>query len=232
MTMAEGGSGMATNTYTLVIGDKNFSSWSLRPWLAMRRAGIPFTEERVRLRQPESKSDILRHSPSGKVPALKSGGLVIHDSLAILEYLAERYPEAQLWPGDPEPRAIARSVSAEMHSGFVTLRNDMSMDLLARLPTPPIGEALATDISRIAAIWRDQRDAYGSSGPFLFGAFSNADAMFAPVATRFRTYGVRLADFGDDGRAQAYLQTILVMPEMTEWSRGAEAEVKERAAAT
>ena len=156
MTMAAG-CDMSGTKYTLVIGDKNFSSWSLRPWLAMQQCRIPFFEEHIRLRQPESKAAILRHSPSGKVPALQLDGLVICDSLAILEFIAERHPEHGLWPRDQEARALARSVSAEMHSGFVTLRNEMSMDLLARLPTPPIGEALESDITRIVAIWRDCR---------------------------------------------------------------------------
>lgn len=228
MTMAEG-KGMTGTRYTLVIGDKNFSSWSLRPWLAMTYFGIPFAEERIRLRQPESKAAILRHSPSGKVPALKTNGLVVFDSLAILEYLAERHPGFGMWPEDTETRALARSVSAEMHSGFVPLRNELSMDLLSRLPMPPMGEELDRDISRIVAIWRDVRARHGGTGPFLFGGFSNADAMFAPVATRFRTYGVDLAAFGDDGRAQDYAETILRLPAMAEWTAGAEAEVKEHA---
>ena len=229
MTMAAG-CDMSGTKYTLVIGDKNFSSWSLRPWFAMQHCRIPFAEERIRLRQPESKAAILRHSPSGKVPALHVDGLVICDSLAILEFIAEWHPEHGLWPRDQEARALARSVSAEIHSGFVTLRNEMSMDLLARLPTPPIGEALESDITRIVAIWRDCRLRHGRAGPFLFGAFSNADAMFAPVATRFRTFGVDLARFGDDGHAAEYARAILALPEMAEWTAGAEAEVRECAA--
>jgi glutathione S-transferase len=222
---------MSETNYTLVIGDKNLSSWSLRPWLAMKHVRILFGEERIRLRQPESKPAILCHSPSGKVPALKAKGLVVCDSLAILEFLAERHPELALWPRDREARALARSISAEMHSGFVTLRNEMSMDLLARLPTPPIGEALESDITRIVAIWRDARAWHGGTGPFLFSAFSNADAMFAPVATRFRTYGLDLAAFGDEGSAADYARTMLALPEMAEWTKGAEAEVRERASA-
>jgi glutathione S-transferase len=229
MTMAEGRT-MSEPRYTLIIGDKNFSSWSLRPWLAMARTGIPFAEERIRLRQPESKAAILRHSPSGKVPALKTNGLVVCDSLAILEYLAERHPALLLWPEDPETRAVARSVSAEMHSGFMALRNDMSMDLLTRLPTPPITADLEADIRRIVSIWRGARAQHGGGGPFLFGGFCNADAMFAPVATRFRTYGVDLALFGDDGSAASYGETILALPELAAWTEGAEAEMKERAA--
>lgn len=226
MTMAEGG--IMSAGYTLVIGDKNFSSWSLRPWIAMKRYGIPFAEESIRLRQPESRAAILRHSPSGKVPALKTNSLVVFDSLAILEFLAERHPELQMWPGDSEARGIARSISAEMHSGFVTLRNDMSMDLLTLLPTPPIGEELDRDIRRIVAIWRDTRARYGAAGSFLFGAFTNADAMYAPVATRFRTYGVELSAFGDDGKAASYAETILALPEMAEWTAGADEEIRAR----
>jgi len=227
MTMTEEDQ-MATSNYTLVIGDKNFSSWSLRPWIALKYFGIAFAEERVRLRQPESKAAILRHSPSGKVPALKYGGRVIWDSLAILEYLAEKYPEKSLWPKDANARTEARSVSAEMHAGFVTLRNEMSMDLLTRIPCPPVGESLEADIRRIVAIWSYCRRSYGTSGPLLFGYFSNADAMFAPVATRFRTYEVGLSNFGDDGTAQTYADTILALPAMAEWTGGAEAEMRER----
>ena len=217
---------MSEHGYTLFIGDKNLSSWSLRPWIAMKHCGISFAEERIRLRQPESRDAILRHSPSGKVPALRTNGLVVFDSLAILEYLAERRPELQLWPHDAEARALARSISAEMHSGFVTLRNDMSMELLARLPTPPISDELARDISRIVTIWHEMRAKHGVGGPFLFGAFTCADAMYAPVATRFRTYGVDLAAFGDNGNAASYAETILALPEMAEWTAGAEEEIR------
>jgi glutathione S-transferase len=172
----------------------------------------------------------MRHCPSGKVPALKTPTGVVWDSLAILEYLAEHHAEHHLWPHDREARAAARCVSAEMHSGFVTLRNDMSMELLARLPCPPISDTLETDIRRIVAIWHDARSRFGKGGQFLFGAFSNADAMFVPVATRFRTYGVDLSRFGDDGRAQAYAETLLALPAMAEWTEGAKEEVRARAA--
>jgi glutathione S-transferase len=223
---------MAAEKYTLVIGDKNYSSWSLRPWLAMKQFGIPFVEERVRLRQPDSKVTILRHAPSGKVPALKSNGLVVCDSLAILEYLADGHPELGLWPKDEKARALARSVSAEMHSGFATVRNEMPMDLLATYPTPPVGEELRAEIARIAEIWRELRALYGrNAGAFLFGDFCNADAMFAPVATRFRTYQVDLSAFGDDGTAQAYAEAVLALPAMAEWTEGARAEMTERAGA-
>ena len=221
---------MASADYILVIGDKNFSSWSLRPWLALKQCGISFEEVCVRLRQPESKAAILKHSPAGKVPVLKAGALVVWDSLAIMEFLAEQHPDCGLWPADANARAEARAVSAEMHAGFAAVRNDMSMDLLARLPTPPYSVALRSEITRMVKIWTGARARHGSGGPFLFGAFSNADAMFAPVATRFRTYGVALAAFGDDGSAQAYADTLLALPAMAEWTDSAAAEMKIRAA--
>ena len=221
--------GMAADHYTLVIGDKNISSWSLRPWLALKQCRIPFAEERVRLRQPDSKAEILRHTPAGKVPVLKTDLGLVWDSLAILEVLAERHPEHRLWPEAAEARAAARSISAEMHSGFATLRNDMPMDLLSRLPSPPISAALEADIKRIAALWREARARFGKGGPFLFGAFTNADAMYAPVATRFRTYGVDLSSFGDDGTGGAYMDAIFALPAMAEWTEGAAEEVKARA---
>ncbi|MBK5199506.1 MAG: glutathione S-transferase, partial [Methyloceanibacter sp.] len=142
-----------------------------------------------------------------------------------------RHPEHGLWPQDEEARAAARSISAEMHAGFATLRTNMSMDLLGRLPSPPVSAALETDIRRIAAIWKDARARFGTGGPFLFGAFSNADAMYAPVATRFRTYGVDLDRFGDDGTGVAYAAAILALPAMAEWTQEAETEVRERASA-
>jgi glutathione S-transferase len=220
---------MAATNYTLVIGDKNFSSWSLRPWLALKQCAILFTEERIRLRQPDTKAEILRNSPSGKVPVLKTDTGVIWDSLAILEYLAEHHPKQHLWPQEEEPRGAARSISAEMHAGFVTLRNEMPMDLLGLYPSPRIDGGLESDIRRIVTIWREARERYGKGGSFLFGTFSNADAMYAPVATRFRTYGVNLNKYGDNGCAAAYAETILALPAMAEWTEGAQAEMWERA---
>ena len=180
---------MSKDGYTLFIGDKNLSSWSLRPWIAMKHCGIPFAEERIRLRQPESRTAILRHSPSGKVPALKTDGFVVFDSLAILEFLAERHPELQLWPPEAEARALARSISAEMHSGFVALRNDMSMELLARLPTPTISDELARDISRIVAIWREMRAKHGVGGP----SCSAPSPALTPCMRRWRPASAPMA---------------------------------------
>jgi glutathione S-transferase len=209
--------------YRLVIGDKHISSWSLRPWLAMRQAGIPFSEVRIRLRQPDSKAHILRCSPSGKVPALlageteDAGGEVIWESLAILEFLAERHPDARLWPEQWQARAVARSVAAEMHSGFSALREHCPMELLLRQPMAALPDAVVADVERIVALWRGCRVRFGGSGPFLFGAFTAVDAMYAPVATRFRTYLPDLARWGDDGTAQAYVDAIFALPAMAEW---------------
>jgi glutathione S-transferase len=205
----------------LVIGDKAWSSWSLRPWLAAKVAKVPFGEVQIRLRQPDTAEQIARHSPSARVPALRRGSLTIWDSLAICERLAEIAPQACLWPEDANARAVARSVSAEMHSGFHALRKEFPMDFHARIEGHIPSDQAQTDISRIAAIWRESRHDFGANGPFLFGAFTIADAMYAPVATRFRTYGIDLAQFGDDGTAAGYAQTLLAMPEMQEWGEGA-----------
>ncbi len=205
----------------LVIGDKAWSSWSLRPWLAAKVAGIPFREVPVRLRQAETASEIAQHSPSGRIPVLKRGGFAVWDSLAICEYLAELAPEARLWPAEPHARAVARSISAEMHSGFQALRSEFPMDFHARIGgRTPSGQARA-DIRRVVEVWRETRRDFGADGPFLFDGFSIADAMYAPVATRFRTYRLDLGSFGDNGAAAAYAQTLLAMPEMQEWGAGA-----------
>jgi glutathione S-transferase len=211
-------------SYQLVIGDKNISSWSLRPWLAMRYAGIAFREIGVKLRQPDSKANILRHSPSGKVPTLLVDGEAIWDTLAILEFLAEAHPEARLWPEKREARARARSAAAEMHSGFAALREHCPMDFLARLPMATLPDTVAADVRRIVELWQDCRRRHGTSGPFLFGGFSATDAMYAPVASRFRTYLPELAPYGDDGMAQAYVDALFALPAMAEWEKGALSE--------
>jgi glutathione S-transferase len=205
--------------YTLFIGTKNFSSWSLRPWLAMKMAGLSFAEELVRLRQPETKTEIAARSPSGKVPALKieEGGetQMVWDSLAILETLAERHPDALAWwPKDARARAEARSVSAEMHSGFPDLRNALPMEILAKKPTPALDDAVQAQIARIIHIWTNALERY--TGDFLFGGFSIADAMYAPVVTRFETYAIALPPV-----AQAYAQRILALPPMRAWAEAA-----------
>lgn len=207
------------SAFTLVIGNKNYSSWSLRPWLAMKMAGVAFEEVLIPLRQNTTAAEIARHSPGGKVPALRHGGLVVWDSIAILEYIAEAFPEARLWPQQREARAIARAVSAEMHAGFAALRTHMPMNIRGskhgRGRTPEVEK----DIRRIVALWEDCRARFGADGPFLFGAFGNADAMYAPVVTRFATYGVALG-----GTSRAYANAVLGLPPMREWFAAAEAE--------
>jgi glutathione S-transferase len=203
----------------LVIGDKNLSSWSLRPWLVMKRAGAEFTETVVRLNQPETPARLAQASPSGLVPVLKEEGLTVWDSLAISEYAAERFPEARLWPADPVRRALARSAAAEMHSGFRSLRGELPMSLRVRehRTLTPITQA---DIRRVVRRWSELRHRF-SDGPFLVGEWSIADAFFTPVATRFRSYGVMLSDYGDDGTAGAYVEVLLQQPEFLEWERAA-----------
>jgi glutathione S-transferase len=205
----------------LVIGTKAWSTWSMRPWLAARHAGAAFTETLVELRQENgvSESAIRAHSPSGLVPALKDGDIVIVDSLAICEYLAERFPEAGLWPKDAQLRALARSAAAEMHSGFASLRGECPMDLGAEPRVATLSEATHKDLRRIVALWLALLGRSG--GPFLAGGWGIADAFYTPVATRLRTYGVKLSDFGDDGRAGEYAQRLLQAPEFLEWEAAA-----------
>lgn len=206
---------------SLVIGNKAYSSWSLRPWLLMKQAAIDFAEIRVSLYEARAKQNLLRHSPTGKVPVLRDGGLTIWDSLAICEYLAEKYPLKKLWPADTAARALARAVSAEMHSGFSALRSQMPMNVRRELPGRARTADADADIARIDAIWTDCRTRFGAQEPFLFGTFSIADAMYAPVVTRFRTYGVILA-----GAAAQYANAIYTLPSMQEWIAGAHAETE------
>ena len=216
--------------YRLVIGNKNTSSWSLRPWLALRHAGIAFEEINIKLRMTDTKEQILRHSPSGKVPALliddpAAGGFVVWDTLAVLEYLAETHPEARLWPEQARARAQARSVSAEMHSGFQQLREHCPMDFVARMPREQLADPVAADVRRIVAVWKECRGRFGAGGPCLFGAFTAADAMYATVASRFRTYISNLGAYGDDGTAAAYVAAVFALPAMQDWEAGAKAEL-------
>lgn len=202
----------------LIIGNKNYSSWSLRPWLGLKLAGIEFEEILIPLYEPDTRSQRLAFSPTGKVPLLVDGELRVWDSLAIAEYLAEKFPEKQLWPQDIAARATARSICAEMHSGFTALRNVLNMDIRVRLQADITPEVEA-DIERIIAIWTECRARFGAAGPFLFGQFSWADAFYAPVATRFVTYSISLPPV-----AQAYVETILALPAMQEWIAAAHAE--------
>lgn len=199
--------------WTLVIGNKNYSSWSLRPWLALKAAGRSFEEIKILLRQPETKANILIHSPAGKVPVLKHGDLLVWESLSICEYVAETFPEAGLLPQDARARAVARSVMSEMHAGFAALRRDLSMDIHSMGSAPrQLSEEGWLDVARIQQIWQDCRGRFGKSGDFLFGGFGIADCMYAPVATRFRTYGVTL-----DPVSAAYVDAIYGHPAMQEW---------------
>ena len=212
-------------SYTLVIGTPRYSTWSLRPWLILKSLGVDFETVRITLRQPDTKANIQEWSPSAKVPLLihrdpRWGERKIWDSLAIAEYLAEQFPGRGLWPEDAGARALARSISAEMHSGFQALRSQCSMDVLAHTPMTDIPEDLAADIERIETIWEDTRARHGQSGPFLFGRFTIADAMFAPVTTRFDTYGL-----GTHPTSKTYCDTILGTPWMKEWIEIAKDEV-------
>ena len=197
----------------LVIGNKNYSSWSLRPWIAMRVLGFAFDEKYIPLYGPAAKGAILKHSPAGKVPILVDGATTVWDSLAILEYLAEKSP--RLWPADAGDRARARSVAAEMHSGFPNLRNHMSMNVRKRFPGKGRTPEVQAEIARIVQIWNEAK------GPFLFGAFSGADAMYAPVVLRFRTYEVDLPPV-----ARGYYDAMLALPAMREWIAASEREAE------
>jgi glutathione S-transferase len=184
--------------------------------------GIAFREVEIALRLPQTAADIAQHSPSGKIPVLIMDGLTIWDSLAIFEMLAERHPTLGIWPRDGRARAMARCVCAEMHAGFQSLRQNCPMDFNARGLTPVDGNLIGADVVRMLAIWRDCRRAFGADGPFLFSHFSAADAMFAPVVSRFASYGIDLAAHEDDGVAAAYRDAILALPAMKEWGLAAQ----------
>jgi len=205
--------------YTLIIGNKNYSSWSLRPWLALRATGIAFTEQKLGFFTEEFSRKVGAVSPAGLVPVLLDGDFAVWDSLSICEYVAEQRPEAGLWPKDAKARARARSLVAQMHSGFGALRNALPMNIEAHLPGIKLPEAAQQDISRLQAIWHDTRAEFGQGGPFLFGAFSIADAFFAPVVSRFTTYGIAAA-----GAVRDYMDAVLALPAMQDWMRDARAE--------
>ncbi len=209
--------------FTLVIGNKNYSSWSLRGWLMARIAGIEFEEIVVPLDLPDTTAAIRKHSPSGKVPALVHRGLVVWESLAIAEYLNDLKPEAGLWPAAAAARAHARSVSAEMHAGFGELRTNMPMNIRASYPGKGMTPATRADIERITGLWRDCRKRFAGAAPkddgFLFGAIGAADAMYAPVVTRLRTFGVKL-----DSDAEAYCTAVMAYPAMKDWVDAAKNE--------
>jgi len=203
-----------TENRTLVIGNKNYSSWSLRAWLALAHSGLPFDEIRIALNEDDTDEKLERYSPSLKVPVLIENGSTIWDSLAICERIAEQVPK--LWPSDPIARARARSVASEIHSGFTATRSQMPMNIRATNRTVEMTPDLEIDIRRILDIWRDCRSNYTSVKPWLFGEFSIADAMYAPVAARFRTYGVR-----GNATAEAYIATVFSDSHMQRWAEAA-----------
>ncbi len=204
---------------TIYLGNKNYSSWSLRPWLALKQTGAAFDEEVIPLSEAATRSTVLRFSPSGRVPALKHNELTVWDSLAICEYLAETFPAAKLWPDDKAARAVAWAVSAEMHSGFAALRDHLPMNMRSSFPNRGVTPEVQADINRITAIWRDCRKRFGAAGPFLFGGFTIADAMYAPVVSRFRTYKIEL-----EAEAQAYADAVWALPALQEWLTAAKNE--------
>ena len=205
---------------TLVIGNKNYSSWSMRPWMVLKGAGIPFDEIVIPLYTGDAdKQRILNVTRSGKVPALVDGDITVWDSLAIIEYAAERFPDARLWPQDVAARAHARSISAEMHSGFMPLRNECGMNIHRPIRSKSLSDDAKANIARIQEIWTECRARYGGQGPYLFGAFSGADAMYAPVVHRFRTYAVDVTP-----PVRAYMETMLANAAFKEWSDAALAE--------
>ena len=207
-------------TLTLVIGNKNYSSWSMRPWMALKGANIPFSEIVIPLyTNGADKQRILDVTKSGKVPVLVDGDVTVWDSLAIIEYLAERFPESKLWPTDRAARAHARSISAEMHSGFMALRNECNMNIHRPVASKKLSEDAQSNIARIQQIWTDCRARYGGEGPYLFGGFTGADAMFAPVVHRFRIY-----DIANPPPVRDYMTTMLANAAFSKWTADALAE--------
>ena len=203
----------------IFLGNKNYSSWSLRPWLVLKHLAVPFDEQVVPLDQPSTAQEIRKFSPSGRVPVLVDDDNVIWDTLAICEYLNELFPDRKLWPTDARARATARSVSAEMHSGFAALRENLPMKFRESFPNTVLQPEVQAEIARIFQLWSDCRTRYAATGPYLFGEFSIADAMYAPVVSRFKTYGVPL-----EGTAAAYAEAIWKLPSIQEWLAAARAE--------
>jgi glutathione S-transferase len=201
---------------TLIIGNKNYSSWSLRPWLAMKAAGIACDEKVIPLYEPGSREQILKYSPAGKVPVLIDGDAIIWESLAILEYLADKFPAAHLWPADAKARGHARAVASEMHAGFQALRRNCPMNLWLPPKPRPQGDEVMADVARIEALWSDCRVRFGGGGSFLFGTFGAADAMYAPVVARFHSFGIPVG-----AGVRAYMDAVMALPAWAEWRAAA-----------
>lgn len=203
----------------LIIGSRNWSSWSMRPWLVLRRLGQPFAETLIALRRTDTTAKLEPYSPAAQAPVLRDGEVTVWDSLAICEYLNDRFPDAQLWANDPIKRALGRAAAAQMHSGFQSLRGECPMDLTAAPVVQELTEATQSDVRKMVRLWSMLRSRFAADGPFLLGAWSIADAYFTPVAERFRTYGVPLTDYGDDESCGAYAALLLEQPECLEWER-------------
>jgi len=203
----------------LIIGNKNYSSWSFRPWIGLRATGIAFDEEVIPLYDEGSKEQILARSPAGKVPILFDGDIQVWESLAMLEYAAEKLPAAQLWPADAAARAHARAISTEMHAGFVPLRSECGMNMWRPVAKKELSADARANIARIQAMWTDARNRFRAGGPFLFGRFCAADAMFAPVVSRFETYAIDVRS-----PVKAYMQAMIALPAWQEWRRAARSE--------
>jgi glutathione S-transferase len=201
---------------TLVIGNKNYSSWSLRPWIAMKVAGIAFDEVVISLDAKDFKARVSEISGSGKVPALTDGDIHVWESHAILEYLAEKFPVAELWPSDPSARAHARAIASEMHAGFMPLRRRCPMNFRRPVKARELTDEVLANVQRIVALWTDCRTRFGAGGRFLLGAFGAADAMYAPVVSRFHTYGVEV-----DAAAREYMAAVMGLPAWLEWNAAA-----------
>ncbi len=203
----------------LVIGNKNYSSWSLRPWIAMKQIGLTFDESLIPMAMPGTRAEMLKYSPTGLVPVLIDGEALVFETIAILEYLNDKYPEAHLWPKDLAARAHARSIAAEMHGGFAALRRDCPMNIRRPMRKHIVSPEAAKQAERIDALWSDARTRFGQGGPFLFGHFTNADAMYAPVINRFHTYGLPRSK-----TSQAYMDTMMALPAWKEWEAASHAE--------
>jgi glutathione S-transferase len=200
----------------LIIGNKNYSSWSFRPWIAMKVAGIAFDEQVISFNDPDFKTTVLAVSRTGKVPALDDDGVHVWESLAILEYLADKFPRAGLWPSDPGARAHARTISAEMHAGFLALRRECPMNFWRPVLRRDLSPDAAGNVARIDAMWTDCRARFGQGGPFLFGSFGAADGMFAPIVSRFHTYAVEVGAV-----SRAYMAAVMDLPAWREWKDAA-----------
>jgi glutathione S-transferase len=203
----------------LIIGNKNYSSWSLRPWIAMKQIGLDFEEILIPMVMPGTKAEMLKYAPTGLVPVLIDGDATLFETIAILEHLNDRFPDARLWPKDIAARAHARSIAAEMHGGFAALRRDCPMNIRRRVKKHIVSPEAAKHAERIDALWSDARTRYGKGGPFLFGHFTNADAMYAPVINRFHVYDVPRSKI-----SQAYMNTMMELPAWQDWDKASRTE--------